>query len=162
MQRQRKIFWAKTAVIFAAIPLLIWAHEYGPDPGYCGVPNELGNCLAVGCHTGTLNGSTGSVSVAFPNGLTYSPGVKQHLVVTISDSTTSQKAWGFQLTPRLAGSTGTMAGSLASTDGNTLLMCSDANLFTELAVNFTAGQSQVCPSTNKPALTLQYMEHSMD
>ena len=26
-----------------AIPILLWAHEYGPDAGYYGVPKENGN-----------------------------------------------------------------------------------------------------------------------
>jgi uncharacterized protein (TIGR03437 family) len=162
MQRQRKIFWAKTAVIFSAVPLLIWAHEYGPDPGYCNVPNELGTCLNIGCHVGpALNSAGGSVTVTFPNGLTYTPGVKQHLVVTISDPATSQGAWGFQLTPRLASNTATMAGSVASSDANTLVMCADANFFTEFAVDYVAGQAQTCPSNAKPPFVLTYIEHSL-
>src|SRR3954471_5531436 len=109
MQRTRKLFVAKTAVILAAIPILIWAHEYGPDPGHSNVPGELGTCNQSTCHVGTnVNAGGGSVSVAFPNGRTYTPGVKQHLVVTIADS--AQRAWGFQLTARV-GNTSTMAGS---------------------------------------------------
>jgi uncharacterized protein (TIGR03437 family) len=160
MQRQRRIFWAKTGVILAAVPFLMWAYEYGPNPGYSGVPKENGTCLQAGCHVGTLNGSTGSLSVTFPGGMTYTPGVKQHLIVTVSDSDTTQKAWGFQLTPRLASNSATMAGSVASTDANTLLMCSDANLFSAVTQNYN-GQPQTCPSTAKPALTLQYIEHSL-
>ena len=52
MERKRKLLAAKTVVILGAIPLLIWAHEYGPDAGYCGVPGELGTCLNSLCHTG--------------------------------------------------------------------------------------------------------------
>ncbi len=140
-----------------AVPLLIWAHEYGPDAGYSGVPKELGTCAQAGCHTGTANnpGNTGSVSVAFPNGLTYSPGVKQHLVVTISDA--AQKAWGFQLTARQAGNTSTLAGTFASTDANTLLMCAATNLFNEQPLQYSASKAQTCPSS----MPLQYMEHSL-
>ena len=42
MQRKRKIVWAKVAVLAAAVPVLLWAYEYGPDPGYAGVPGENG------------------------------------------------------------------------------------------------------------------------
>jgi hypothetical protein len=77
----------KTAAVMSAIPLLIYAYEYGPDAGVAGVPGENGTCSQVGCHTGTgVNAGGGSVSVTFPNNLTYTPGVRQHLVVTINDS----------------------------------------------------------------------------
>ncbi len=64
------------------------------------------------------------MSVAFPNGTTYVPGVKQHLTVTIADPAATQQAWGFQLTARPSNSASTMAGFFAFTDANTLLMCS--------------------------------------
>jgi uncharacterized protein (TIGR03437 family) len=157
MQRKRKLFWAKTGIILGVIPMLLWAHEYGPDVGYSGVPKENGNCTAGGCHVGTANNSAnkGSVTVTLPDGTTYTPGVKQHLKVTISDP--AQRAWGFQLTARNASSTATMAGSLASTDKNTLVMCGDtnANTFTEQELDFP--NAQTC-SASKP---LAYIEHSL-
>ena len=151
-----------------AIPLLIWAYEYGPNPGYCGVPNENGTCTASGCHTGVTNSSAnkGSVAIAFPNGMTYTPGVVQHLTVTISDPVTTQTAWGFQATPRMASSPSTMAGSVVPTDKNTLIMCSQANLFIFTAVCMPGADSQgrctqmaapACPSADT---ALQYIEHS--
>jgi uncharacterized protein (TIGR03437 family) len=155
MDRKRKIFWAKTGVILTAVPMLVWAYEFGPDAGYSGVPKEQGTCATAGCHVGTVNNpaNQGSVKVTFPGGLTYTPGVKQHLVVTIADP--PQRAWGFQLTARLASNSAGMAGSLASTDANTLLMCATANLSSQKDVGF--GASQTCPS-NMP---LQYIEHSL-
>ncbi len=157
MERKQRVFWAKTAVILGAIPLLVWAHEYGPDAGYSGVPKELGTCAQAGCHTGTTNdpANKGSVGVAFPNGQNYTPGVKQHLVVTIADP--AQRAWGFQLTARLASNTGVMAGSLASTDANTTIMCASSNLFTEKEAPYSPGGTQTCPAT----MTLAYIEHSL-
>ena len=139
MERRRKLILAKTAVVMAAIPILLWAHEYGPDAGYSGVPKENGNCTAIGCHVGTANSpaNQGSVKVNFPNGQTYTPGVKQHLSVTIADPT--QRAWGFQLTARLASNTATLAGGFQSTDKNTLLMCASTSLFQEQDVAFAAG-----------------------
>ncbi|HLK48521.1 MAG TPA: choice-of-anchor V domain-containing protein [Bryobacteraceae bacterium] len=159
MQRQRKILWGKAAAVLGAIPLLIWAHEYGPDAGYSNVPGELGTCAQSGCHLGTANNpaNQGSVAVTFPNGQTYTPGVTQHLTVTISDPATTQKAWGFQLTARNSGSAQTEAGTFASNDANTLIMCAPANLSTEREVDYSATQPQVCPS-NMP---LQYIEHSL-
>src|ERR1044072_3154902 len=97
MERKTKIRAAKSAVILAAIPFLIHAYEYGPDAGAAGVPRENGSCNQIGCHTGTaVNGEGGSVSVTFPNGLTYTPGVTQHLVVTVDDS--RARRWGIELT----------------------------------------------------------------
>jgi uncharacterized protein (TIGR03437 family) len=160
MKRKRKLFWAKTGVILAAIPILAWALETGPDAGHSGVPNELGTCLQEGCHVGTLNPSSGNVKITFPDGQTYTPGVKQHLTVTISDTPGTPRAWGFQLTARLSSNTNTLAGSFASTDANSTMMCADAKLVAELESPYKAGASQICSPTFKPSLTLQYMEHS--
>jgi uncharacterized protein (TIGR03437 family) len=160
MRRERKIFWAKTAVILGAIPFLIWAHEYGPDVGYCGVPKENGTCAQAACHLGTANNpaNQGTVKVNLPNGMAYNPGVKQHLTVTISDPAPTQKAWGFQLTARTSSNSATMAGTFASTDANTLTMCATSDLIQEKEVDFNAGTPQVCPA-NMP---LQYIEHSLN
>lgn len=144
------------AVVLLAIPIIMWAYEFGPDAGYSGVPNELGTCASSQCHIGTANNpaNKGSVSVAFASGTTYTPGVKQHLTVTISDP--AQHAWGFQLTARLAGSSSTVAGALTSSDANTLLMCADTNFFTQQDISFHAGSPQACPAR----MPLQYIEHS--
>jgi uncharacterized protein (TIGR03437 family) len=156
MQRQHKILCAKTAAIIVAIPIVLWAYEYGPDPGYVGVPGEhLGaTCATSGCHTGTANDpkNSGSVTVNFPNGLTYTPGVKQHLSVTIADPATTQKGWGFELTARNASAPSTMAGTFAASDANTQLLCSQTNLQI-----FGTPPSGGCPA-NEP---LEYIEHSL-
>jgi uncharacterized protein (TIGR03437 family) len=155
MERKTKLYAAKVAVILSALPILVWAHAAGPDPGYSGVPNELGTCTA--CHVGTTNdpANKGSVSVAFPNGPTYIPGTTQHLVVTIADP--AQRAWGFQLTARLAGDTAAMAGTFASSDPNTTVMCSSTDFFQEHEAPYAQGQTQTCPAS----MTLQYIEHSL-
>jgi uncharacterized protein (TIGR03437 family) len=158
MERKRKLFWAKAGIVMGVIPVLLWAHEYGPDVGYSGVPtdNNGATCLNSNCHVGKLNPSGGGVAVTFPNGSTYTPGVKQHLVVTISDAT-GPRAWGFQLTARNSSSTSTMAGSFASTDKNTLVMCADTSVspYTEQELDYP--NSQTCP-TSKP---LAFIEHSL-
>jgi uncharacterized protein (TIGR03437 family) len=165
MERKRRLLMVKLAVAGAAIPVLLWAYEYGPDPGHCGVPGEGASCISGGCHTGTANDpkNKGGVSVAFPGGLTYVPGVMQHLTVTIADPAATQQAWGFQLTARPASSAATMAGSFAFTDANTLLMCSQPNLAVFQAQCENAGSdscsdtSTSCPS----GYTLEYIEHSL-
>src|SRR5690242_1410790 len=158
MQRQRKIFWGKTAAIFSAIPLLIWAHSAGPDPGRAGVPGEA-TCAMAGCHTGTpLNGGGGSVSVTFPNGPnnapTYVPGVKQHWIVTISDS--AQKHFGFQLAARQTPVT-TQAGTFTSTDQFTAVTCGPTNLDPNQETFLDFGANQTCPAA-KP---MTYIEHTL-
>jgi uncharacterized protein (TIGR03437 family) len=164
MQRARKLFLGKVAAVGAAIPFLLWAYEYGPDPGYCGVPGENASCISAQCHTGTANSTAnkGSVSIAFPGGQTYLPGVKQHLKVTIADPASSQAAWGFQLTARLSNSPSTMAGSFAFTDANTLLMCSQPNrqVFQAECVNKTTDVCTTSVASCPTGYTLQYIEHS--
>ncbi|MCC6417509.1 MAG: hypothetical protein IT429_04605, partial [Gemmataceae bacterium] len=117
MTSQRKIVWAKTAVIFSVVPVLIHAYNDGPDPGKAGVPSEQ-TCAAAGCHTGTAAGS-GSVAVAFAagGGQTYTPGATQRLTVTVSDPT--MRRWGFQLTARASGNPKTQAGTFKSIDNTT-------------------------------------------
>src|ERR1035438_1426053 len=68
MERNRKLLMVRLAVAGSAIPVLLWAYEYGPDPGHCGVPGEGASCIASTCHTGTANDpkNKGCVSVVFP------------------------------------------------------------------------------------------------
>jgi uncharacterized protein (TIGR03437 family) len=156
MTRRRKVGIAKAAVLLGVVPVLLWAYEYGPDPGYVGVPGENGGttCAQSGCHIGTANDpkNSGSVAVTFPSGNTYTPGVKQRLTVTISDTASTQKAWGFQLTARQTSPVSTMAGTFAPTDADTQIMCSQPNLLV-----FRAITSGTCPS----GYTLAYIEHSL-
>lgn len=153
MTRQRKIHISKAVVLIAAVPILLWAHVYGPDPGYSGVPTDNGGatCATVGCHTGKANTTTGGISINFPNGLTYTPGVTQTLSVTITDA--KEKAAGFQLTARLASSSSTMAGTFATVDTYTQVICSAANLQSFTYLN-KDGQS--C-TAKQP---LQFIEHT--
>src|SRR5579864_1977886 len=87
MSKKTKVRLAKIAVVLA-VPILIYAYAEGPDAGLSGVSGE-GDCTY--CHTGPSG--SGSVSVNFPNGLSYTPGVKQHLQVVVADP--DQIRWGF-------------------------------------------------------------------
>jgi len=168
MERKQRHVTTKAAVVLAVIPILLWAYEYGPNPGYVGVPGENGGatCATAGCHTGTTNSAAnkGGVAVTFSGGSSYVPGVKQRVTVTISDPAPTQGAWGFQLTARLATSTATMAGTFTPIDANSQLMCSQTNLqvFDEYCLP-GAGKGCANPSSSPacPAsLPLQYIEHS--
>jgi hypothetical protein len=122
---------------------LAFAYAEGPDAAVSGVPGEFGTCTA--CHA--CSSGSGSVKLAFPGALTYSPGAKQHLIVTVIDS--AQKRWGFQATVRQASNTKNQAGTLSPTDGNTQTVCTQATLQTEKFGN--------CVSSSTP---LQYIEHT--
>jgi uncharacterized protein (TIGR03437 family) len=154
MQRKRKILIGKIAAILGVIPVLIWAHSAGPDVGKAGVPGES-TCNEAQCHVGTaLNGGGGNVAITFPGDATYVPGVKQHLVITITDS--AQKRWGFQLAARLFSNSKIQAGSFSSTDANTAVVCgATATDPGETFLDF--GKSQACPAA-KP---LAYAEHTL-
>jgi uncharacterized protein (TIGR03437 family) len=154
MERKRRLIIAKIAVVMGTIPLLIWAHSSGPDVGKSGVPGES-TCMEAGCHLGSaLNAGGGSVQVTFPGGMTYTPGVRQHLVVTVADPTA--RVWGFQLTARQSSNPRAMAGTFVSTDRFTAVVCGATpnDLAGEIFLDF--GQNQNCP-VNKP---LAYAEHT--
>jgi uncharacterized protein (TIGR03437 family) len=134
----------------AAVPVILLADASGPDPGYAGVPGELGTCAV--CHgsgASSVNTKGGSVSIAFPNGPTYTPGQKQHWVVTVADSTA--RRWGFEATARQASSNSTQAGSFKSTDTNTQVLCSTTGFRAQF------NNSGTCAS-NAP---LMYVEHTL-
>ncbi len=104
-----------------------------------------------------VNGGGGSVKVTFAGGSTYAAGVKQHLVVTVSDSSSTGRAWGFQLTARPSSDPKTQAGSFTSTDRFTAVVC-NVPPFNEVQDAFLDfGQNQNCPA-NK---SLAYIEHTL-
>jgi hypothetical protein len=74
------------------------AYSAGPPPRYSGAPGDnLGSCTS--CHRGQpLNSGQGSVKILLPNGNSYSPGIKQHIMVQVSDP--QQRRWGFQMSAR--------------------------------------------------------------
>jgi uncharacterized protein (TIGR03437 family) len=132
------------AALVSAVPSLIYGYPEGPDAGMAGVPGEW-SCSQ--CHLGRFG--SGSVTVNFPGGLNYTPGVPQHLVVTITDPV--QRRWGFQLTARQANNSKAQAGSFTpSPEGYTQLVCTQTTLQTQ-----AFGLS--CPSS----MPLQYIEHTL-
>jgi uncharacterized protein (TIGR03437 family) len=154
------------AVVMGAFAVVLWAYEYGPNPGVCGVPGELGTCTQSQCHSGTTNNpaNRGSLAIKFPNGLTYVPGVQQHLTVTISDPAPTQVAWGFEVTARQSSNPATMTGTFSPSDQYTQIMCSRAD-FNVFDVYCLPGAGQGCTfQSSAPACPanepLQYMEHS--
>lgn len=138
-----RFFPVKLAALGAAVPALLFAYATGPDATVAGVPGE-NTCAA--CHTGPSG--SGSVTVTFPSGMNYTPGVAQHLVVTVADP--AQKRWGFQLTARQSGNSKAQAGTFTpGSDGYTQLVCAD--------VNYTTEKWGACPAS----MPLQYIEHTL-
>ena len=149
MDRKRAIFVGKTATILVAIPVLLYAYATGPDPRNTGAPGDT-TCSQIGCHLGTVNPPGASVSIAFPGDLTYTPGVKQTLTVTVAVVPTS-KLYGFQASVRSAGPDNyktTQAGTfiLPTTDKTLQVLCGD-----EGALRGSSG----C----KPTQPLEFIEH---
>jgi hypothetical protein len=101
MTKHKKILVARIGVILVAAPVLI-AYLGGPDPGNTAAPGEpAAACAQAGCHVGSNNVTNGSgVEVTFPDGPTYTPGVKQRWTVRVTGAQTP--AYGFQLSARLA------------------------------------------------------------
>ena len=80
------------------LPIILYSYATGPDPRVTGAPGDQ-TCAQSGCHTGTaLNGGGGSIALTSSEGSTYTPGKKQTLTLTITDS--RARAYGFQATAR--------------------------------------------------------------
>ncbi len=102
---------AAAAALLFSLPLL--ADAGGAGTRLTGAPGEQ-TCLR--CHSGTtLNPAGGSVTIATP--LTYTPGQKQRLTVTVADP--SLRRYGFQLTAT--------SGTLAAVDSNVRISSGYAN-----------------------------------
>lgn len=143
MTKSRIIALAQATVVLGVFPVLVYARASGPDATYAGVPGEA-TCTA--CHSGSSG--KGSVTVNFPGGLTYTPGVKQTLTVTVSDS--AQRQWGFELTARQSANSKAQAGTFTpGSDGYTQLVCANTSYTNE---SWTG-----CPSSSLP---LVYIEHT--
>src|SRR5260370_33360269 len=97
MKRRDKILAAIVGLVVSGAVSV--AYATGPDPRYTGAPGD-DPLACTFFHTGTpLNGGGGNVAVNFPNGLFYSPGVRQTFTIVITDSLA--KLYGFQMTARL-------------------------------------------------------------
>lgn len=152
MSRRRSIVIKSTPFILAIASIVLFAYEYGPDPGYTGAPGDNATgCQASGCHTSTPNTGGGSVKITAAGGSNYVPGQAQQIQVTITDS--MERKYGFELSARVDSNPRLMgAGTLASTDSNTqVLTCSSA-----AAMNIPPFAGS-CPSGN----TLQWIEHNL-
>ncbi len=128
MEKNRKILFGKFAAILCVVPVLLLAHSGGPAPRSVSAPGDPANgCAQAGCHTGTaVNSATGSVSLTFPNGLTYTPGAKQRIKVKVTDSSATTRVYGFQASARLVSNEARgMAGTFTSLGAGIFVQCED-------------------------------------
>ncbi len=155
MTKRTKIVCAKIAVVIASLPVMVYAYEFGPNPGYTAAPGDNPtSCISAGCHVGTVNSGPGSVKISLPagNSGTYVPGQAMQILVQITDST--KAAYGFQLTARMgSGNTG-QSGDFANTDPNpttslTQVLCADGSLKTN---------GSLCKSPFQD----EYIEHTLN
>lgn len=110
-------------IAFLSAPA-VWAYPFGPPNGVTIAPADRPGVSCTQCHTGTpLNGGGGSVRILFPNGLTYTPGQPQNLMVAVTDGVAN--IYGFEMTARLeSGPSTQQAGSFTAGD-NQKVVCSD-------------------------------------
>lgn len=141
--RNQIITIVTSAIICAAI---IHAYSTGPDPRHTAAPGDDPlACTTAGCHNGTpLNGGGGNVTVTFPNGLTYTPGVQQTLTITITDS--KARVYGFQMTARLESDLANgQAGDFTPASSQQFVICDDSTFKT----------AKGCPAS----APVQFIEH---
>lgn len=146
---QNQIMSTRNALILAAslsalLPVILSADSFGPVPRVTGAPGDSAEACTL-CHVGTaLNAGGGKVEILLPSGATYTPGVKQHIQVRVSDP--AQHRWGFEFTARLNSDLANgQAGSLTSTDSFTQTFCDD-------------GRPTPCAS----ATAVQFISHTTD
>jgi uncharacterized protein (TIGR03437 family) len=152
MRRRKNLLIKTCPFILAIAAIVVYAYEYGPDPGYTGAPGDNPKgCNASGCHTDVPNTGGGSVKIVAAGGTTYVPGQTQQIQVIVADS--SERKYGFELSARVDSNPKvTGAGTFASTDAYTQLFdCHSA--VAEGATPFPGS----CPSGN----TLQWIEHNL-
>jgi len=115
------------ALIGGVSTVVVWGFPFGPPNGVTIAPGDKPGVSCTQCHPGTpLNGGGGSVRIAFPNGLTYTPGQPQNLTVVIDDAIAA--TYGFEMSARLeSGLTTQQAGSFTPAQ-NQKVVCSDNNI----------------------------------
>ena len=153
MPRRKKILVNSSLIVLAIAPIVLYAYEYGPDPGYTGAPGDNATgCInpTLGCHTGTVNTGKGSIKIVASGGTSYVPGQSQTIMVTVADPT--EKAFGFQLSARGDSSPKTAEAGILTpgADGYTQVLCADGNI---------PPASGVC---NVGGSGLQWVEHTLN
>jgi len=121
-----------------------WSYPFGPPALRTMAPGDRPGLSCTVCHAGAApNSGGGNVRIAFPSGLTYTPGQPQDLTVSVSDP--AAVIFGFEMTARLDNApNAAQAGSFtAGTDQR--IVCAD---------------NQVQPASGCAGSGIQWLEHS--
>ena len=146
MDRSKKVYAAKCAVILSAIPALILAHSSGPQPRSTGAPGD-NTCSQASCHIGTaVDGGGGKVEISFDSGTTYTPGTKVKVTVKVTDSSATTRIFGFQASSRLSSNTSSPQAGTFTPGTEQFVQCEDS----------PARPATGCPST----APLEFIQHS--
>ena len=149
MLKTTGFFIRNSFLVFAFIPLIANAYEYGPDPRYTAAPGDNKTaCVNAGCHQGVVNSGSGGIQIILPNGTTYTPGQPMTLSVRVTDPT--KVKFGFEMTARLASNAANgQAGDFTTgPDGFTQVVCDDAS---------TKSNGGSCPAL----FPVQFIEHTL-
>lgn len=111
VKQKRVMTWLLPATAVIVIPLMVWAFSSNPPLGKTGAPGE-GTC--GDCHGG--GGGGGKVSITAASGLTYHPGTKQRITVTLTDPAANE--WGYEMTAVQTTKPTTGAGVFKAADRN--------------------------------------------
>jgi hypothetical protein len=69
MRRRKNLLIKSCPFILAIVAIVVYAYEFGPDPGYTGAPGDNPKgCNASGCHTDVPNTGGGSVKIVAAGG----------------------------------------------------------------------------------------------
>jgi uncharacterized protein (TIGR03437 family) len=119
-ERIRASLWALAAGI---APVALYGFAGGPVPQRTGAPVDGGlNCSA--CHRTFGAANTGSGRVVI-TAVSYTPGQKQNITVTIEDP--DAERWGFQLTARTRNDETKAAGTFTPVPDQIRVLCQDPN-----------------------------------
>jgi len=104
-----------------------WGFPFGPPNGVTIAPGDRPGVSCTQCHTGTaLNGGGGSVRLILSNGLTYTPGQSQTIMVAVTDATAA--IFGFEMTARLDNAPNAQQAGSFTAGTNQKVVCSDNNI----------------------------------
>jgi uncharacterized protein (TIGR03437 family) len=101
-----------------------WGFPFGPPNGFTVAPGDKPGVACTQCHAGTpLNGGGGGVGLAFPSGLTYTPGQAQNISIVIDDAIAA--IYGFQISARLESGPNTQQAGTFTAGQNQKIVCSN-------------------------------------
>jgi uncharacterized protein (TIGR03437 family) len=147
-------------LLAVSLPALLLAHEYGPDPGYEGAPQEPAEvgvhpmaCASATCHSndqsmtgkgGPINAFGGAVVALFSNGSSYTPGGSP-ITITVNVVDPVNTHYGFEMSARPESDlANTQAGDFTP-GANQIVVCADGSV-----------KLKKCPAGSP----MQYIEHS--